>query len=41
MKWIGTQTIYNDVRIRGSVAITRLANRDDTTGTIETVTIAG
>jgi len=31
----------SEVKVRGSVVITRLSNRDDTTGTIETVTIAG
>ena len=32
MKWIGTQTIYNDVRIRGSVAITNTNTSSATEG---------
>ena len=31
MKWIGTQTIYNDVRIRGDVDVEHLVKITNTT----------
>ena len=31
MKWIGTQTIYDDIRFRGSIVVERKINITNTT----------